>query len=447
MTGHDLLANVRIGKTLLKLAIPAILTTLINVIYNMTDTYFIGLLRDTAMLSGVSFTMPVMWLCSAFTGIITNGAPQLISMYAGKGDHEGAGRMRSFAVYATLLMSLVISPLYALILRPMLSFAGADGASLEYGYRYLIVVVLAMPLTNVSVAMQSVLRSDGQSVKASVASIAGIVTNIILDPILILAFRLDMLGAALATAAGGVVSLIIGTVYTRGQFSVKLMKIPASDLRKTVALSLPNTITTVINCAIMFVGFKMGSTAGGDGLIASISVGSKVYSFAVSLIAAFAFSLQPFVGYNYASGDRTRLRKGVKAAVIVGTTFSIVFMAISLAFGNKLIGLFSDDAAVLMYGTRMLRCLSAGIPVMMPLMTCQMYLSSTGSAKKSLVAGLSRQVLIFAPVLAILYSLIGIEGLFYAYPISDILACALSAALVFKPEEKKARIPANAVIE
>ena len=222
MTGHDLLANGRIGKTLLKLAIPAILTTLINVIYNMTDTYFIGLLRDTAMLSGVSFTMPVMWLCSAFTGIITNGAPQLISMYAGKGDHEGAGRMRSFAVYATLLMSLVISLLYALILRPMLSFAGADGASLEYGYRYLIVVVLAMPLTNVSVAMQSVLRSDGQSIKASIASIAGIVTNIILDPILILAFRLDMLGAALATAAGGVVSLIIGTVYTRGQFSVKL---------------------------------------------------------------------------------------------------------------------------------------------------------------------------------------------------------------------------------
>lgn len=426
--GEYLLSSERVGRAVAKLALPSILSTMISMIYNLTDTYFIGLLRDTAQLSAVSVAMPVMWLVSALAGMIGNGAPQLISMKMGEGDAAAAEKCRSFCVFGNLLMSIIITPLALLATAPLLGAMGAEGAVLAHARTYLNIIIMGTAISASGTAMQSVLRSGGLTARASICSAAGIAANIILDPIFILALDMGMSGAALATVLGSAVAMIVGIVFVRGDISIRNAIPRRSDIARIFKLSLASTVSSIITSVTVGVSFTMASGFGTD-VIPSISVASKIYSLVVSLVSAIAFSLQPFIGYNYAAGSIPRLRRGINSALGAGTAICLAGAASFLLLGDKYMALFTSEPGIIASGVDMLRYMAISTPVLALQMTCASYLSATGQVVKTMITTLGRQVIIFIPAMLILQAVLGLPGLMLAYPITDIAATVLAVIL------------------
>lgn len=425
--GQYLLSAEKVSKAFWKLAIPALLTTLISQIYNLTDTYFIGMLDNTAMLSAVSIAMPFMWLVNALSGMIGAGAPQLISLKDGAGDKAASARCRSFAVYGTLIMSLIITPVAMFAIDPVLGFMTKDAEVAAYAAEYLRIIIGAISVSAVSGAIQGVLRAGGRTTHASIASIAGIVTNIILDPVFILAFDMGMAGAAVATALGSAVSLVVGIFYIRGEISLRNVLPSAADIALMFKISLASTISSVITALTVGASFTMASSLGGN-TMASVSVTSKIYSTVVSVISALAFSIQPFIGYNYGSGNHVRLMNGLGISLFIGEAVGIVGTLAFIFGGNMFMRLFTADAALIATGAKMLRLMAIGLPVAAIQMNGMSYMSATGKAMRTLGVSLGRQI--FSMVLMlVLQHFMGETGLMLAYPITDIVATVPSVML------------------
>lgn len=426
--GEYLLSTEKVGRAFWKLAIPALLTTLISQIYNLTDTYFIGLLNDTSMLSAVSIAMPFMWLVSALCGMIGAGAPQLISLRDGAGDRTSSDKCRSFAVFGTLAMSLVISPVAYALIVPTLRLMNAEGAVLEYAAEYLRIIIATGAISAVGGAMQGVLRAGGRTRQASVASMTGIIVNIILDPIFILGFDIGMAGAAWATALGSVASLIVSAVYVRDELDIKHILPKSSDVGLIFKISLASTISSAITALTVGASFTVAASFGGS-TMATVSVCSKIYSTVISIVSALAFSIQPFIGYNYASGDHKRLMRGVFTSLGVGQAVCIAGTAAFVCCGGLFMSCFTDDAALIEEGAKMLRLLAIGLPVSALQMNAMSYLNGAGKAMRTLAVSLARQLVVFVPVMLLMQYFLGRTGLMLAYPVTDVIATVPAVAL------------------
>lgn len=425
--GEYLLAREKVGKAVWKLMLPSVLTTMISMIYNFTDTFFIGLLRDTQQLSALSLSMPLMWFFGALHGLISGGANQVISLRLGAGDREGAKRVASFSVCGTAALCLLGTLLSLCLLRPSLRLIGARGEVMEYALRYL-AISFAGQIFATGSAMLGILQAHGRAHAASVGSIIGIAVNIALDPLFILVFDLGVAGAAAATVIGSACSFVYAFIVTRGEYSLKMAIPDAKTAKKVVALSLSSCITSVVNSLIVGLSFSM-ATGYGDEVVAAVSVGSKLYSFLCSLVSAVCFSLQAFVGYNYSAGNVRRLKKGLLLAFGLGTGLCLAGSVLFLMLPEQYMRLFTDDPAVLEAGAKMIRFFAIGAPLVALNMTCVMLLSATAQAVRSLIAGLGRQIVIFIPLLLALRALLGLDGIILSYPLTDILATLLALAL------------------
>lgn len=426
--GEYLLSAENVGKAFRKLAIPALLTTLISQIYNLTDAYFIGLLNDTSMLSAVSVAMPFMWLVSALCGMIGAGAPQLISLKDGAGDRIASGKCRSFTVFGTLIMSLVISPVAYALIVPTLRLMNTKGAVLEYAAEYLRVIIATSAISAAGGAMQGVLRAGGRTRHASIASMTGIIVNIALDPLFILGFDMGMSGAAWATALGSVASLTVSAVYVRDELSIRHILPCAADIGLIFKISLASTVSSVITALTVGVSFSAAASFGSN-TMASISVCSRIYSTVISIVSALAFSIQPFIGYNYASGNHKRLMRGIFTSLGVGQAVCLIGTAVFACCGRLFMSCFTNDAALIEEGANMLRLMAIGLPVSALQMNAMSYLNGTGKAMRTLAVSLARQVAVFAPVMLLMQYFLGSFGLMLAYPVTDIIATVPAVAL------------------
>lgn len=425
--GEYLLKEERIGKAVWKLMLPAVLTSLISMIYNFTDTFFIGLLRNTDQLSALSLAMPLMWLFGTLPGLISAGAGQVISLKLGAGDKTGAKQVASFSVFGTLLLGLLSTAVSLPLMRPCLKLMGAQGAVLEYAAQYLGVIALGHVFA-AGGAMLGVQRALGRANTASIGNVIGIVVNIALDPLFIFAFDMGVTGAALATVLGSASSMVFGMIVSKGYLSVRNVIPDKKTVKKVFGLSLSSTATSLVSSLILTVTFSM-ATGFGNETVAAISVASKLYSFIVSLVSAMCFSLQPFAGYNYAADNRPRLRKGLLLSLGAGTAVCLAGMLLFLFAGGPYMRLFTEDPVVIGAGEKIIRYFAVSAPILALNMTAMMLLSATGKAMRSLIAGMSRQVLIFVPLMIVLRRFLGMDGLILAFPISDILAAILACAM------------------
>lgn len=439
--GEKMLANAPVGKVIWKLALPAILTTLISTIYNLTDTYFIGLTRDTAQLSAVSAAMPYMWLFSALWGIFAAGAPQLISLSLGKGETGEAQSIGRYAILAAGCAGFLLTPVGLLLMGPGLRLVGVEGEVLRHGENYLRWILLSGVFSALSGSFQGVLRAHGRALAASLSGAVGILVNIALDPVMIFALDMGIGGAGLATALGSAAAFVVGAACLRPSLKGGL---PDGKTRRRVLLNaLPATVNSVILCCTM--GFSLALASGdGGNTMAAVSVASKLYSVVVSIVSALAYSLQSFIGYHFGAGKYVRLRRGMVASLCAGTVFCLAGAAVFLAAGGPLMGLFTRDAALIAQGRQMLRCLCVGLPVAALQMSALSYLSATGKAVSALIVSLCRQVVIFLPMVGILNHFFGFVGLALAYPVTDVLSTVPALILCARDRKLYSRKAAQA---
>ncbi len=419
----DLMEKAPVKKAILTLAIPTVLGTIVQLIYNLTDTYFIGLMDDPNQLAAISLAFPVAMLIQALGNIFGLGAPAYISVKLGEQNMDSAKRASATAFYTTIGVGVLMTLFFALFLEKLLPVIGTSPDTYQLTKEYLQVIGWFSIILVLQIVLPGLLRSEGATKQSVIGMLIGNIINIILDPIFILVFNMGVAGAAWATIIGNAISVCYYLFYfakCKGVLTIALSWFkPTWQLYKNMfKIGIPATISQVL---MSVVGVVQNNVAAGYGdyVITAFGVASKAFMVAIMIAIGFSQGLQPFAGYNYGAGNYRRMTAGVKTSMLYGTIICIFVAILFGVFPRPFMAAFTSSDLIIDTGVEMMHALLWCIPLISIQMTLVVVLQSTGQAIKACILLLSRQWLLYVPVLFILNHLFQLHGFMYAQPVAD----------------------------
>jgi putative MATE family efflux protein len=430
----ELIEKAPVLTSLVHLAVPTVLGVLVQLVYNLTDTYFIGLLDDYRQIAAVSLTMPVMLVSGALSHIFSAGAPSYISRLLGMKNYDEVKKTSSFAFYTTALMGIVIAALTIVFLNPVVRFIGANDDTFSFTRDYLSIVTIFSVIGMGGGTLQGLLRSEGAAKLASIGMVIGVISNMILDPVFILALGMGIRGAAAATVIGNALSFLFFIIMLRRRDNLvsiapKYYRPSRVMVKEVLSIGVPSSLSMVI---LSFSTVLYNTLAAGYGtyVVAGAGIMVKAQMAAIMIIMGISMGMQPFIGFNYGAGNFKRMFSGVRSSIAAGTAVCLVFVALFAVGARWFVRQFSSDGQVIGIGTRMLRLAIIGLPFMSLQMTFMTYLQATGQALKAMIVNLSRQCLILIPVMLLMNYFFKLDGFLLAQPFADIATTVLAVALV-----------------
>ena len=427
------LESMPVNRAIWTLAVPTMTAMLIQVIYNMTDTFFIGKLNDPHMVAAIAISMPVFMIIMGFGNVFAVGGASLISRLLGRGEREGASQAGAISFWSALAVCTVVSIIGLIYIEPILMFCGASENTIGFGKSYLAIMFLGSPFIGLKMALAGVLRSEGATREAMIGMMAGSILNIVLDPVFIFSFKMGVAGAAIATVIGNIVGfLYLISFYLKKKGIVSISWNHYSFNKRAYADIFKIGIPASVGMILMSIGFAIANVfaAGfGDDVVAANGVVMRATNIAVMLTMGLAHGCQPLMGYSYGAKKFERLFETVKRSITIGTVMCTVFAVLFIAFSNFWIQVFINDPTVIGFGVKIIRPLALAMPVLGLQMILMTMFQSLGKTVESLVVSLGRQGLFFIPALVIFSSLWGFNGFIFALPFSDIATTLLSVLL------------------
>lgn len=434
----DLMEKVPVKSAILKLAIPTMLAMVVQLIYNLTDTFFIGQTGDTNLVAAISLASPIFMAIQAIGNIFANGSSSYISRKLGEKDFTEAKHANSVAMYTALFIGVVITALLLIFRNPLTEIIGTNEDTFAPTLEYLTIIAAFSILPILQVGMSGLVRSEGATSTAMMGMVIGVGLNIILDPIFILVLDMGIAGAAWATVIG----YIAGTVFYVLHFIGKktLLSISPKDFKpskriyaETFKIGIPSAMSMAV-MSVSFVLVNILAEGYGTHVVAGNGITMRVTSMVVMLVLGLAMGYQPFAGYNYGAKQYDRLKQGFKITLLYGTVLSVIFTIVFILFGEQLIAMFIKDtddnvAATVAAGTQILRAFIWATPFFGIQMTMMVTFQATGKALKALLVSLGRQFLLYLPLLFVLNALLGFDGFIYAQPAADILTTIVAVLL------------------
>ena len=425
-----ILSREKPAKAVVKLGVPLIAGMFIMVLYNLVDTYFIGLMRDDYQLAAVNLAYPVMMIMIALSNMIGTGASSLIARSLGAGDNEKADHTVTVGFVLTVINSAAVAALGLILLSPIVKGLGTQENTFGYTRQYVQVILAGSLFTMGNYTFGQLLRSEG-SVKQSVAGmIAGTLVNIVLDPIFIFALGLEIRGAAIATilgnAAGMCVSLwfyMSGKTLLKPSFSYMLPT--AEILREIFWVGVPATLETLLTSAAYIVNNNL-AVGYGELTVAAMGIAQKILS-----LGNYA-GTQPIMGYNYGARSYRRMIDVLKAGVMVVSATELCIMAVYGIFAPSLIGIFTDSAEVIATGSRVLRTIMCILPFVGSTSMSRMSFQAMGKPQYAFGITLVRQLILYVPLLLILNKLFGFGGMIWAQPVTEAIMMAVSVSFLYR---------------
>ena len=440
-----------ITKLLIAFSIPCVISSLINSIYNIVDQIFIGKGVGTLGNAATNVLFPLIIVMSATSGLIGNGASANMSLKLGEGNKKEASKSVGECITLTFIVSIILSLLSYIFLPKLLYIFGCTENVYPYALSYGKVIVLGIPFMIIYSSLSSIIRADGSPRYSMIMLVVGAVINIILDPLFIFIFNMGVVGGAIATVIGQIVSFIIAILYL---FKIKSVKLTKNDFKldrnvfKILSLGLSSFITQ-LTVLVLFIFMnnimtRLGANSkfGADIPLSVYGILSKVNSLFISTIIGISIGAQPIIGFNYGAGNKTRVKETLKKVLIVNFLIGIMFNIIFVLFPKQIAGMFissSDANYELFMEFAKLMChsflLVMGINALE--ITTSVLLQSLGKVFKATLLSFTRQILLLIPISLILSLVLkkGIYGVLYAGLISDIL-CFILAIFVFLSEYK-----------
>ena len=299
---QEIFATESIWRLMAKMCVPAVLTILIMVLYNMADIYFIGQTGDSYKVTALSLCMPITTVLSALGSMVGTGASSCISIAMGRGDTSRVHAFSSFSFYFSLLLGAAYAIIIYIFMSPILDLLGTSSNTRDFAQSYLFFILLGAPLVMVNTCMGQVIRSEGAATQSMVGNMIGTIVNIILDPIFILFFGLGVPGAAIATVIGNACSTVFFVYYLLKK-SQKMSILPKdfSFQRQLVfailSIGLPSGISTLLNSISSI--FENNLLVGhGDQYVAAFSVAGKATMIIGMLQMGIALGVQPIIAYS-----------------------------------------------------------------------------------------------------------------------------------------------------
>ncbi len=413
--------------TYFRLSLPVVLGSIVTIVYNLADTYFIAQTGNALLIAGVSVCAPIFMILMAFGNIFGRGGSSLLSRLLGQRRKEDAGRVSAFCFWIALLTGAVIGGLLLTFRDPFLSLLGSSEDTLPYAREYGTVLLMGAPFIVVNFIHMNLLRCEGMSGLSMAGTVIGAAVNVVLDPLLIPG--MGAAGAAIATVIGYVCSdafLLIIVLRRSAVLSVRpLLKIEGAFLRDVLSIGVTAAITNIATslCTIL-VNQKL--LPYGDDKIAAMGIVLKVTMIVQMILVGFSFGGVPLFGFLSGAGEKEKIGKLLRFCLLFLCALSLCMTLIVCLAAEPLLHLITPDAALVQTGVPMLRWQTAGsvFAGCVMLMTC--LCQASGKAGPALMLSLSRQGFVFAAVLLIASALFGYEGILASQCTAD----ALSALLV-----------------
>lgn len=436
----EIFAKAPVPTAVLKNAVPAMAAMLMVLIYNLADTFFIGQTHDDLQVAAVSLATPVFLIFMAVGTIFGIGGTSVISRAMGEGRPDYAKKVCSFCMWSCVAVGLVMSALFLIFMDQILMLMVASPDTWDFARTYLTIVSLSGPFVLIANCYSNVIRAEGQSGRAMMGQLLGNLLNVILDPIMILAFGWEIAGAAIATVIGNVVGACYYLIYfLRGKstLSVHPRNFQMGDKVCTgvLAIGIPASLGSIMmSVSQILVNARM--TAYGDMAVAGIGVAMKVTMMTGMICIGFGQGIQPLVGYCVGAGLWDRLKACMKFSMVFSLGLSVVMTVLCYLLTGQIVGAFLTDPAAFDYAVNFVHILLTTSFLFGIFYVLGSALQGMGAATAALIVNLSRQGLIYIPALFILEAAMGMNGLLWAQPVADLLSTALVAALYVRTSRR-----------
>ena len=434
----ELFESMPIPRAVMKLAIPTVLSSLVMVLYNLADTYFVGMLNNAVQNAAVTLAAPLLLAFNAVNNLFGVGSSSMMSRSLGKKDYETVYRSAAFGFYCSIFAGLLFSIAYTVFQVPLLNLLGATEETLgaTIGYARWTVTFGAVPAI-LNVVLAYLVRAEGAAMHASIGTMSGCFLNILLDPIFILPWGLNMgaEGAGLATFLSNCVACLYFFVLLyvkRGRTYVcvnpKMFSFKRHIVVGVCAVGIPASIQNLLNVTGMSV-LNNFTSAFGSNAVAAMGIAQKINSVTVQIALGLSQGIMPLISYNYASGNIKRMKKTFFFTARIALVFLVLMEIAYYAGARTWVGLFMQDQQIVDYGARFLQGFCLGMPFLAIDFLAVGVFQACGLGKNAFLFAILRKVVLEIPALFILNALFPLYGLAYAQFAAE-LVLAIAAVIV-----------------
>ena len=430
-----------IPRAVAKLAVPTILSSLVTVLYNLADTYFVGMLNNSVQNAAVTLAAPLILAFNAVNNLFGVGSSSMMSRALGSRDYETVHRSSAFGFYCSIFCGLLFSLLYVVFQPFVLTILGADTTTAEAtaGYLRWTVACGAAP-TILNVVMAYLVRAEGAALHASIGTMSGCILNIILDPIFILPWGLNMgaEGAGLATFLSNCVACgyFFVLLYVKRKNTHVCIRPSMFCLKRRIVLGvcgvgIPASIQNLLNVTGMTVLNNFTSSYGSDA-VAAMGITQKINMVPMQIAMGLSQGIMPLISYNYASGNTPRMKKTLTFATKIAISSLVAVAAGYFVGAGFLVRLFMQNPEIVAYGTRFLRGFCLGLPFLCMDFLAVGVFQAVGLGKNAFVFAILRKVVLEIPALIILNALFPLYGLAYAQFAAEIILAAAAVVVLIR---------------
>ncbi len=431
------LGSLPIGRLLRYYAVPSIVGTIVNSLYNLVDRIFIGQGVGGLAISGLALTFPILVFLQAFGMLVGVGAASRISILLGQKKHDDAENLLGNAFVLSVLLSVVTIALCYFYMEPLLFAFGASADTLPYAEDYLSIVIPGNIFANLTFSYNAVMRSTGYPRKAMVTMIIGAVLNVLFDALFIFVFDWGIKGAAVAT----VLSMFVGMLFVLHHFldkrnflliRAKYFKFKWGYIASILSIGVAPFVMQLATSMVQVIKNTSLVKYGGDYAVGAFGISNSITVVIFMLILGLAMGMQPIVGFNYGAGDLKRVKEAYMITMKLNVLISTIGVVIAQCFPEALVRAFTTDAQLIDISVTAVRIEILAFWAAAFQVTTGHFFQSIGYAKTSLLISLSRQVLFLIPLLYLLPLKWGLNGVWISAPASDILSFVISMIVIIR---------------
>jgi putative MATE family efflux protein len=433
VSATDRLGTDKIGKLLFDFSVPAVIGMLVNTVYNIVDRIYIGQGVDPLGIAGITIVMPLMMVIMAASILIGVGANALFSIRLGQGRREEVEKIMGHAFLLLFLIPGVVILLSFLFMDDIIiRVLGASEGIFPYAKTYLRIILYGGVFSAMGPGINHFIRSDGHPKTSMVTQIVGAVLNIILDPIFIFGFGWGIAGAAWATIIAQFVSFLFVMVYFNSRFTP--LRFRLRDMRLELKLSF-NILAIGFAPCVMALAMGLVNVIqnhslvryGGDTAVTAAGIVGSIIMIIYMPLQGINQGVQPIIGFNYGARKYRRVREAYWLAVKAGTLIFIAGFVLLQVFPRFFTAVFTREGGELMsMCVRAIRICTLALPLIGFQMGAANYFQAVGKPVQGTILSMSRQLLIFIPLLYILPRFFGLDGVFFTVPVSDVLSVIIS---------------------
>ena len=432
----------RIGKLLAKLAIPAVVAQIINLLYNIVDRMFIGHMPEVgaAALTGAGLFMPILMLINAFAMLVGAGGAPRAAIAMGQKDNDRAEKIVGNSFSLLLIFAVILTAVFYFACPTLLRWFGASDATLPYAVDYAQIYILGSVFVLIVMGMNPFITTQGFAKISMLTTVIGAVINIALDPIFIFGLNMGVKGAALATVLSQAVGAFWVVRFLSGKGSVIRLKKENLKLNPKIfgpclALGI-STFVMLSTESLLSISFTSSLAGyGGDLAVGAMTIITSVNQLISMPLTGICQGGQPIISYNFGAGNADRVKKAFYLQFGICTAYSTLFWLVLMCIPQIFAGMFTADVALIEYTGWAMTVYMAGIFSIGFQISCQQSFMALGQAKISLLMACLRKIILLIPLIFILPQFFGesmkVFGVFLAEPVSDIIAAAVTTTLFF----------------